>query len=77
MGKAFTFVSADVIEKIGILEEFRKSDQKDNYETIERMIKYEKENNLINYNEAPSKKVCSLSLLFTLEEMKFISGCLS
>ena len=59
MGAAFTFVSSDVVEKVGILRDFRKSSARDDYETIERMIKYEKSNDLINYKYAPSKSVSS------------------
>jgi len=57
MGTAFTFVSSDVVDKVGILRDFRNSADKDDYETIERMIKYEKSNELINYKQAPSKSV--------------------
>ena len=57
MGTAFTFVSSDVVDKVGILRDFRNSDARDDYETIEKMIKYEKTNGLINYKDAPSKSV--------------------
>lgn len=60
MGKAFSFVSADVKSKMEILKDFRTSESKDHYETIEKMIVYEKDSSLINYKEAPSTKVRKL-----------------
>ena len=60
MGTAFTFVSSDVIDKVGILREFRKSSDGEHYETIAKMIQFEKENNLIDYKHAPSKSVSVL-----------------
>ena len=66
MGAAFAFVSSDVVEKVGILRDFRNSANKDEYATIEKMIFYEKTNNLINYKQAPSKSViaCSLKIVY-------------
>lgn len=57
MGKAFKFVSSDVVDKVGILREFRRSEVGEKFATIEQMMVYEKENNLINYKDAPSSKV--------------------
>uniref|UniRef100_H2Z781 Glycolipid transfer protein domain-containing protein n=1 Tax=Ciona savignyi TaxID=51511 RepID=H2Z781_CIOSA len=75
MGKAFTFVSSDVVEKVGILREFRKSSNSEHYETVEKMIKFEKENNLINRQQAPSKTVTaygSRTLLRLHRALKFL-----
>lgn len=66
MGTAFTFVSSDVVDKVGILRDFRKSSAKENYITIEKMIVYEKENNLINYEQAPSKSVRIISYFLSV-----------
>lgn len=58
MGKAFSFVSSDVTDKIKILRELVKNDGTgNNYKTIEDMILYEKSQNLIDYKQAPSKSV--------------------
>ena len=64
MGAAFSFVSSDVVEKVGILREFRKSSSKEHYLTIQKMIEYEKNNNLINYKQAPSKSVRPICVVF-------------
>nr|CAB3233603.1 ceramide-1-phosphate transfer protein [Phallusia mammillata] len=75
MGKAFTFVSSDVVDKVGILRDFRKSNEGRNYATIEEMMSYEKKNDLINYKDAPSKKVKasgSRTLLRLHRALKFL-----
>ncbi|XP_039250722.2 ceramide-1-phosphate transfer protein-like isoform X2 [Styela clava] len=75
MGKAFSFVSSDVVSKVEILEGFRKSEAKENYETVEKMMAYEKKENLINYEEAPSSKVKasgSRTLLRLHRALKFL-----
>lgn len=75
MGKAFSFVSADVVDKVGILENFRKSEAAGDYETIEKMMKYEKSQGLINYDEPPSSKVPasgSRTLLRLHRALKFL-----
>ncbi|CAK8690534.1 unnamed protein product [Clavelina lepadiformis] len=75
MGKAFSFVSSDVVDKVGILRAFRNSADASHYETIKKMIVYEKNNNLINYKEAPSKKVKaygSRTLLRLHRALKFL-----
>nr|XP_002129818.1 ceramide-1-phosphate transfer protein [Ciona intestinalis] len=75
MGKAFTFVSSDVVEKVGILRDFRKSSNKEHYETIEKMILFEKENKLVNFKSAPSKTVTAYgcrTLLRLHRALKFL-----
>jgi len=71
MGKAFSFVSSDVVEKVGILRKFRSSSESGQYATIEKMILYEKKNNLINYKDPPSDKV--LQMLFQIAGKLFAS----
>ena len=48
MGTVFGFVASDVQSKLDILEEFRKGDHKDDFETVEIMILYEKKENLLD-----------------------------
>jgi hypothetical protein len=48
MGTVFGFVASDVQSKLDILEEFRKGDHKDDFETVETMILYEKRENLLD-----------------------------
>lgn len=45
-GGVFTFVTSDVVEKIGILRDYRKSKVGEEYRTIQNMVKYEVDNNL-------------------------------
>lgn len=47
MGSIFGFVASDIIEKIVILEKLRNSENCDCYVTIESMMKFEKENGLL------------------------------
>ena len=48
MGSVFGFVASDVQSKLDILEEFRKGDQKDDFETVETIILFEKRENLLD-----------------------------
>lgn len=54
LGYVFSFVLADVVEKIGILREYRQSESGEEYKTIQSMIRYEVENNLTINEEQPS-----------------------
>lgn len=54
MGTVFAFVNSDVVEKIGILKDFRNSDLREEYKTIQSMINYEVKNNLTNVKHKPS-----------------------
>jgi hypothetical protein len=49
MGSIFGFVSSDVKSKIEILEEFRDNkDVKEKFESVKKMIHYEKDTELLN-----------------------------
>uniref|UniRef100_A0A8D0DKW2 Ceramide-1-phosphate transfer protein n=1 Tax=Salvator merianae TaxID=96440 RepID=A0A8D0DKW2_SALMN len=48
MGAIFSFVSKDAVSKIQIMEDFRSSDQKDHYETLQSMVSYELKNGLVD-----------------------------
>jgi len=48
-GTAFSFVSSDVTKKVSILRKLRE-DSPEGYETVAKMLSYEKENNLIKKN---------------------------
>ena len=44
----FSFVNSDVVEKIDILKDYRSSELRDEYKTIQSMINYEVKNNRTN-----------------------------
>ncbi|XP_060614953.2 ceramide-1-phosphate transfer protein isoform X1 [Anolis sagrei] len=48
MGSIFSFISKDVVTKIQIMEEFRSSNQKDNYVSLQSMVNYEVSNDLVD-----------------------------
>lgn len=51
MGTVFGFVSSDVKSKIEILEELRKKENEDKFETISSMVEFEKSTGLLNKND--------------------------
>lgn len=48
MGTVFGFVSSDLRSKMDILDEFLKNDQNSNFESVKKMIVYEKDSSLLN-----------------------------
>jgi len=54
LGSAFGFVAQDVDDKIGILEKHRASETRDNYATIDGMLKYEVERELADSGHSPA-----------------------
>nr|KAG5685685.1 hypothetical protein BaRGS_027195 [Batillaria attramentaria] len=73
-GTAFTFVTSDVVEKIGILRDYRKSEVGVHYQTIQTMVKYEVDNNLTNQK----KKASGCRTLLRLHRaLEFISALLA
>ncbi|XP_015276099.1 PREDICTED: ceramide-1-phosphate transfer protein [Gekko japonicus] len=48
LGTIFSFVSKDAVAKIQIMENYRSSDQKDQYSTLHSMVKYELASNLVD-----------------------------
>lgn len=73
MGTVFGFVNADVVEKIGILRDYRKSDSGDHYKTIQSMIKYEVDSNTTNNKKKASG---SRTLLRLHRALEFVSDFL-
>lgn len=73
MGTVFGFVNADVVEKIGILRDYRKSDIGEHFKTIQSMIKYEVETNTTNNKKKASG---SRTLLRLHRALEFISDFL-
>ncbi|XP_023230399.1 ceramide-1-phosphate transfer protein-like [Centruroides sculpturatus] len=71
LGSVFGFVASDIISKITILENFLKSDVGNNYATIQSMINYEKELDLLNKDNIVSG---SRTLLRLHRALKFISA---
>lgn len=51
MGTVFGFVSSDVKSKIEILEEFRRKENHDKFETFNSMLNYEKTTGLLNKSD--------------------------
>lgn len=61
MGNIFGFVSSDVQSKIEILEEFRANKvTAAKYETVKKMIAYERENNLLSKKENGARTLLRL-----------------
>lgn len=48
LGNVFSFISKDVVSKIQILENFLTGENGSHYVTIQSMVKYEMENNLVD-----------------------------
>ncbi|XP_077168028.1 ceramide-1-phosphate transfer protein [Paroedura picta] len=52
LGAIFSFVSKDAVAKIQIMEDYRSGDQKDQYLTLQSMVKYEVAGNLVDLKKA-------------------------
>ncbi|KAL3861328.1 hypothetical protein ACJMK2_007364 [Sinanodonta woodiana] len=52
LGSVFGFIVSDVVEKVGILQEYRKSD--DNYKTVQGMLDFEVDKKMTNTKHKPS-----------------------
>ncbi|XP_068210867.1 ceramide-1-phosphate transfer protein-like isoform X1 [Palaemon carinicauda] len=74
LGSVFNFVAHDVQKKITILQCYRKGGAGDFYYSIQSMIEYEQENNLINNKDRQSG---SRTLLRLHRALEFIIGFLS
>ncbi|KAK7069430.1 Gltpd1p [Halocaridina rubra] len=74
LGTVFNFVASDVQKKITILQCYRKGGAGDYYYSIQSMIEYERENNLISNKDRQSGARTLLRLHRALE---FITGFLS
>lgn len=73
MGTVFGFVNSDVVEKIGILRDYRKSNIGEHYQTIQSMIEYE-----VSTKTTDNKKKASGSrtLLRLHRALEFVSDFL-
>uniref|UniRef100_A0A6M2CV73 Putative cytoplasm ovary overexpressed n=1 Tax=Rhipicephalus microplus TaxID=6941 RepID=A0A6M2CV73_RHIMP len=68
LGSLFGFINSDVKSKLDILDDYRKSDDVgDNYETLNSMIEYEKEEGIIADEKKPSGSRTLLRLHRALE----------
>ncbi|XP_058017451.1 ceramide-1-phosphate transfer protein [Ahaetulla prasina] len=54
MGPIFSFISKDAVTKIQIMENFRSSEQQEDYVTFQAMVKYELANGLVDLRELGS-----------------------
>lgn len=59
MGTVFTFISHETITKINILQNYLNGENGRSYRTVGSMIKYELENDVVNFKEFPSNRVPS------------------
>jgi len=73
LGTVFGFVNSDVMEKVDILKEYRKSDLGDHYQTVQGMIEYE-----VSMKSTNSKKKVSgaRTLLRLHRALEFIADFL-
>lgn len=67
LGSVFGFVTSDVVEKIGILREYRKSEVSEKYITIQSMIEHEVETKTTNNKKKASGARTLLRLHRALE----------
>ncbi|CAG2247975.1 ceramide-1-phosphate transfer protein-like [Mytilus edulis] len=67
LGSVFSFVNSDVVEKVGILRDYRKSPEAADYETFEKMIKYEVANKITDNKKKASGSRTLLRLHRALE----------
>lgn len=67
LGSVFGFVASDIISKINILEEYRKSENASQYETLQSMIEYESSNGITADTTRPSGSRTLLRLHRSLE----------
>lgn len=66
-GAVFGFVASDVMQKVVILQDHRQGEQGSNYETLQTMVQYEVENNLVVGKKKPSGCSALLPLHRALE----------
>ncbi|GFS67370.1 ceramide-1-phosphate transfer protein [Nephila pilipes] len=74
LGSVFGFVASDIISKINILEEYKKSDASDQYSTIQSMIEFETCNGITGDTTRPSG---SRTLLRLHRSLEFIMSFMS
>nr|XP_037269102.1 ceramide-1-phosphate transfer protein-like [Rhipicephalus microplus] len=76
LGSLFGFINSDVKSKLDILDDYRKSDDVgDNYETLNSMIEYEKEEGIIADEKKPSGSRTLLRLHRALEFIAALFKC--
>lgn len=59
MGSVFTFISGETQTKINILQGYLDGKNRESYKTVKSMIKYELENEVVNFEYLPSDRVPS------------------
>ncbi|XP_015926727.1 ceramide-1-phosphate transfer protein [Parasteatoda tepidariorum] len=67
LGSVFGFVASDIISKVDILEQYRSSENKSQYTTIQSMIEYESSTGITADNSKPSGSRTLLRLHRSLE----------
>lgn len=71
MGSVFGFVSSDVKSKVEILEDYRKKENSDKFETFKTMLNYEKNEGLFKKSDYVSGSRTLLRLHRGLSELYF------
>ncbi|KFM61554.1 Glycolipid transfer protein domain-containing protein 1, partial [Stegodyphus mimosarum] len=67
LGSVFGFVASDIISKVNILEEYRRSENANEYATVQSMIEYESSNGITEDTSRPSGSRTLLRLHRSLE----------
>ncbi|XP_035213797.1 ceramide-1-phosphate transfer protein-like [Stegodyphus dumicola] len=67
LGSVFGFVASDIISKVNILEEYRRSENANEYATVQSMIEYESSNGITKDTSRPSGSRTLLRLHRSLE----------
>jgi len=75
MGKIFSFIASDLDAKIEILENFLKSNNSENFVTINKMMKYEMDNNLLEKKDYVSGSRTLLRLHRGLGKLMSLAVC--
>lgn len=76
MGSVFGFVSSDVKSKVEILEEFRKQENANKFETFKLMLNFEKNEGLFKKNDYVSGSRTLLRLHRGLSEYNILNVCI-
>lgn len=74
LGSVFGFVASDIISKVTILEDYRKSENATQYETLQSMIEYESTNDITSDTSRPSGSRTLLRLHRSLEFIMSFMG---
>ncbi|KAE8620547.1 hypothetical protein XENTR_v10010320 [Xenopus tropicalis] len=74
LGTVFTFISSETMTKVNILQGYLNGEHGKDYRTVTSMVKYELENEVVNFKELPPNRVPSgcRTLLRLHRALKFL-----